>query len=31
MNTFIEMAKNGSVDLYLLRWKDVLDGFLSEK
>ena len=31
MNTFIETSKNGSVDLYLLKWKDVQDGFLSEK
>lgn len=31
MDTFKEIAKNGSVDLYLLKWKDAQDGFLSEK
>lgn len=31
IDTFIEIAKNGSVDLYLLKWRDAQDGFLSEK
>lgn len=31
MDTFIDIAKNGNVDLYLLKWKDIQDGFLSEK
>ena len=31
IETFIEIAKNGSVDLYLLKWRDAQDGFLSEK
>ena len=31
MDTFIEIVKNGSVDLYLLKCKDAQDGFLSEK
>ena len=31
IDTIIEIAKNGSVDLYLLKWRDAQDGFLSEK
>lgn len=31
MDTFIEIAKNGNVDLYLLKRKDAEDGFLCEK
>lgn len=30
MDAFIEISKNGSVDLYLLKWEDAQDGFLNE-